>query len=504
MSNFYNISNSSGVQIDDTIRNTEKTWSSYKIGKELDLKATKEDLNNIHIPTIPTKVSELENDSKFQSDTQVNDSITKAINALKDGVPADGDTLAKLRSLIINNKLRFWRSSFNYKSADYVVYDNCIYICTMSHTSATDFKTDYEVNGFWNLMVGNLLKIDDNNPSTDTLWSSSKTIQEIQNQKPKMKLGELADVNTNNVDDKFIISYSKDTSMWVVSPVEDVVPISKGYEYQQITQLGVKGTTTTPEIISLPYTTTDFKMPKVNVLKYKALENNLIIIEGNFNSIEQSNYVSDQSIIFDGKAHLLTSYGGQMNYSRDLNQGKEWTYHVDKAGFKDFANFNVDNSVYPNLIYQAIPNDRLLIQQQDYNLSNVEHVDYFNLVSTGNNIRIVSSTDGGVTWQYFNGTSFQTIDKLTLDNVKQHGNTLDEFNAIADRWNYVTISKKIRFAYVLDMDNISDVETIDSISLQYDGNGVWVQAKDSEYDVEINNSEIKVYLYITGDVKINY
>ncbi|AKA70120.1 carbohydrate-binding protein [Clostridium scatologenes] len=697
MSNFYSILNTSGsgVEIDDTIRDKEKVWSSFKTGEELDKKATKEDLVNIKVPT---KISDLANDSKFQNDTQVIDSITTSINDLKDGVATDGDTLAKLKNLIINSKLRNWRANIAYKSGDYVVYNSCIYETNISHTSGSSFDTDYLENGIWTLwvggisnvdaqnlintaitnlkdgvptdgntlaklrnlimtakvknwrantaytsgeviiynnslymclmtttsaaafstdldngiwnlvvsgktntdiqnlintsittlkdgvitdgdtlnklrnlimnatlkpwkpltqykaesstiqnniivnytsanlieynnciytclvshnsgtdftadlnagnwkfLIGNTLEIDDITTSPNTLWSSSRTVQEIQNLKPKIKLAELQDVDTNNVGENYVITYSPPTAKWIAVPSNSIPSSNNGYKFNQITKLGVNGTTANPEKISIPYATIDFNLPKLNVLKFKSSETNLITIEGDFNANEQTGYTPDDYITFDGTAKLRTTYGNQMTKTGDLNQGTEWSFNVDKSAFKEFVGFSVDDNAYPNLSYKAIPFDRLLIQQQDYNLSSAEHIDYFNLNATGTNMRIVSSTDDGVTWQYFDGATFQNISSLTVENVKQHGNSINEFNAMQEKWNYVTASKKIRFAYLLQMDSISDIEQIDSLTMQYDGRGVWREAiHGQEYDVDVDNTEIKVYMYIKGDIKINY
>jgi hypothetical protein len=59
---------------------------------------------------------------------------------------------------------------------------------------------------------------------------------------------------------------------------------------------------------------------------------------------------------------------------------------------------------------------------------------------------------------------------------------------------------KIRFAYLLQDDNY-----IDQLTLQYDCQGYWVGAKDTEYDViYATNNLMQIKLYISTDVKINY
>jgi hypothetical protein len=95
---------------------------------------------------------------------------------------------------------------------------------------------------------------------------------------------------------------------------------------------------------------------------------------------------------------------------------------------------------------------------------------------------------------------------LAVDDVKTKGIDIATFNAInSTYWNLFNTNKKIRFAYLLAMDSISDPENIDNLELQYDGKGKWLEAKENEYDVEyVSNTVLQVLLKFSGDVKINY
>lgn len=352
-------------------------------------------------------------------------------------------------------------------------------------------------------------EIDDANYSYNTTWSSNRITVEIENLKPKLKIGELQDVNTISVNDDYVLSYSTASQTWVAKSLSSVATGDSGApvdwsQIKQINRLGVLGTATAPEIISIPYTTIDFKIPKINMLKFKTNELNLTLVEGEFNSSDLIDYKTNEFVTFDGVAKLKTSYAEQMEGDINLPSGKSWVKDFDKSPFKEIVNINVDNSIYPILTYEAIPHDQILIQEKDYNLNNVSKVLSFELNGQGKNIRVLCSIDEGVSWNYFDGIEFQPISQLTLDKMRTYGNTITEFNLIKERWNYICRGKKIRFAYLLSMDNISDIEYIDSITLHYNGTGVWIQAKDTEYDVEISNTEIKIYCYISGDIKINY
>ena len=56
-----------------------------------------------NIPTVPTKTSDLTNDSLFQNASSVTQSIADAITALKASVPSQGDNLKKLYDLVISS-----------------------------------------------------------------------------------------------------------------------------------------------------------------------------------------------------------------------------------------------------------------------------------------------------------------------------------------------------------------------------------------------------------------
>ena len=58
---------------------------------------------------------------------------------------------------------------------------------------------------------------------------------------------------------------------------------------------------------------------------------------------------------------------------------------------------------------------------------------------------------------------------------------------------------------MLSMNDISDVENIDNLNLEYDGLGKWVQAKETDYDVVYaSNTILQVFIKFSGDIKINF
>lgn len=365
-------------------------------------------------------------------------------------------------------------------------------------------------------------EIDDNDYSYLKTWSSNRISTEVENLKPKLKLGELNDVDTNGVNNDYVIAYSGDSTKYITASLANLINssisnIASSFKYEQIEKLNCNGTSVSPEIVNIPLQTTDFRLGQVNLLKQDYLNENVPMVLTDFNSGDKSNYLQNDFIIFDGNSKLETSYNEEMinvtSENSNIVKGSEWTCEIDKSIFnsdyESYDNFKIDDSSDSiNLTYNAIPKNRLLIQNIDYNLSLVGRLKTMTLTGTGNNIKIVSSINNGTTWQYFdiNTGTFKDLGELNETNINQYGNTIIDFNSINRRWNYIIGEKKIRFAYLMNITDFNDVESLDKLELTYDANlsNVWSQEKESNYDVKITNTEIKVYIYTDGNFKINY
>lgn len=365
-------------------------------------------------------------------------------------------------------------------------------------------------------------EINDNDYSYLTTWSSNRTALEVENLKPKLKLGELDDVDANGVNNNYVVAYSGDSSKYITTSLANLISsltnnVSSSFKYEQIERLDCNGTTNTPEIVTIPIQTTDFRLGQVNVLKQDILDENIPMVLTDFNSGDINNYIQNNFIIFDGNIKLKTDYSEEMINTTFENtkilQGKEWTYKFDKnifnTNFESYDNFSINdifNSI--NLTYKAIPKNQLLIQNMDYNLSVIKRLKTMTLTGTGVGIKIVSSVDSGITWKYFDIDAgiFRALNELNPTNINQYGNTIRDFNLINRKWNYIIASKKIRFAYLIEMENINDIVSLDKLELTYDVNisNIWTQEKEENYEVKITNTEMKVYIYTDGNFKINY
>lgn len=353
---------------------------------------------------------------------------------------------------------------------------------------------------FFNVTLDKDVVLDDNITSGFTGWSSEKILDEIVAYRVT-KFEELSDVDVVNKEDKQVVVYSGDTGKFITIDFETMGD-AVGISLKQLSKLGIVGTPTTPMIVDIPISTLDFKLPKVNILKFILGDQNVIKTANSFVNGESNTFVPDEMILFDGTVRLKTLFQYTMTDDEDIESTYDnYDVIVDKSKFKSISDFSVTASGLDELLnITAIPTDRLLIPTGDMNLSNVSNIDYFSLVATGVNPRVICSVDGGITWKTFVTDHWETIN-LTAADVKINGITPDVFNAInSTYWNLLITTNKIRFAYLMQDNN-----SYDGLTLQYDGIGHWEEAKNTEYDViYASNSLLQVKVYFSGDVKINY
>lgn len=357
---------------------------------------------------------------------------------------------------------------------------------------------------FFSVTLNKDIVLDDERTSLETGWSSQQILDKIIEYRIT-KFESLDDVNVVNKQDKQVVVYSADQQKFTTIDIENIGEAS-GLSLKQISKMGVVGDEITPYIVDIPINTIDFRVPRVNVLHFQAGDENVIKTLNTFSNSEVNDFISDDDIVFDNTAHLKTEYDYQMNYNGSIGDYNEYSCEINKSSFKDIINIAQNTDGLNEIInINAIPKDRFVISSGDKDLSYVGSIDYFNLIGTGNNLKIIVSIDSGITWRTFNIDHWENIN-LDVDEVKLNGINISTFNSISSTyWNLLNINKKIRFAYLLSMDSISDIESVDNINLQYDSQGKWVQAKEDMYDVEYaSNTQLQVFIKFSGDIKINY
>lgn len=358
---------------------------------------------------------------------------------------------------------------------------------------------------FFNVTLNKDIVLDDSQTSDSSCWSSSKTVQEIVENRIT-EFQSLSDVDVINKKDKQIIAYSEATGKFTTIDPTNIGGGSGSTVINQINRLGVVGTSTAPSTIDIPVNTVDFKVPTVNVLKFQTGQQNVIKSLNGFSASENIENVNDNMVVFDGTIRLKTQHDYNLTYDSDSTSYTGYSCDVDLSQFKIFSScLNTQSGTDELFRLNAVPNDRLFSKSVDYDLSNASNIDYFNITGTGANVKIIVSIDEGNTWKTFNVDHFENIPYAVSD-VKSKGISISTFNAIGSSyWNTLITTKKIRFAILFCMDSISDVQNMDLLSVQYDGLGSWVQAKPTEFDViYASNTLLQIKIYFSGDIKINY
>lgn len=355
---------------------------------------------------------------------------------------------------------------------------------------------------FFNVTLEKDIMLDDTSVKKNMTWSSEKILSEIVD-KRLTKLEQLEDVDIVNKKNKQVLAFSKDTQKWTSIDIKDVGE-ANGLSIHQITKMGVVATPEKPHIVRIPINTLEFKVPRVNVLKYRIGEENILVTKNQFTNGESNDFHNDNMIEFDGKAHMKLEHSYKYDVIDDTEQYVTYSTTVDLDQFKYIEMFeDFTDGVMEKLKISAIPNDRILVPKGDMNLSNVEHIDFFKLIGTG--VKMIVSADSGTTWKTFSGEKWINVD-CTVKDIETKGLDISTFNNINDIfWNLLINNKKVRFAYLFSMNNIKDSVEIDDLQLQYDGTGVWMQVKEDLYDVIYSsNTLLEVHLKFGGDIKINY
>ncbi|MBU3155194.1 signal peptidase II [Clostridium estertheticum] len=357
---------------------------------------------------------------------------------------------------------------------------------------------------FFNVTLDKDVVFNDSVISPKTGWTSEKTHKEIID-KRITKFEELSDVDVTNKKNKQLVAYSEETGKFITIDGVDAGEITGG-GMKQVSKMGIVGSPTVPYIVDIPINILDFKVPRVNLLKYELGAQNVIATKNTFSNGEGNDFKDDEFIVFDGKVHIKTEYIQDYAVSRDESAFTEYKTTLDTNKYKFVEGFDdFEDGVIQKLKVTAIPFDRILMPKGDMNLSNAEHIDYFKLIATGKNIKVVCSVDSGTTWKTFKTDKWVDVN-FDIENVRAEGMTTEVFNSINDVfWNELITSKKIRFAYLFSMDNILDVDELDNLDLQFDGQGKWVQAMETEYKVVYaSNSLLQIEVYFSNDIKINY
>lgn len=181
------------------------------------------------------------------------------------------------------------------------------------------------------------------------------------------------------------------------------------------------------------------------------------------------------------------------------------------------------NDSYKIIVTGMKSNTELITANNDFPTIIHSSIDFFENQAeiTGNcAIKITFSIDEGVTWKTHDGTDFidlpvtipcKPYNELTEDELIQWNNARDEIlangidSATLKTLDFNTLTfDKIRFAYVLHIDSIEDTALNKRLIWQFDAKGSMKLMKDSEIDIEVLPTGIKVTPKIDSQmIKVN-
>ena len=168
-------------------------------------------------------------------------------------------------------------------------------------------------------------------------------------------------------------------------------------------------------------------------------------------------------------------------------------------------------------------NNALVIENNDLPTTIQANINYFESqteISGNGEIKMVFSIDEGITWKTHNGVDFVDLpviipckpyNELTEDELIQWNNARDEIlangihsdNLKTLDFNTITFDK-IRFAYVLHVDNTEDVALNKTRTWQFDAKDSMILMKDDEIDIEVLPTGIKITPKVNSEIiKLN-
>ncbi|SHH59470.1 hypothetical protein [Clostridium grantii] len=154
------------------------------------------------------------------------------------------------------------------------------------------------------------------------------------------------------------------------------------------------------------------------------------------------------------------------------------SFHIERTGLvsnNPILKIWSDNEsmAVEKIIQTAVPKASLIEMKKDI-LFNDDYIQGINdalitVENTGSGvIRFILSNDSGVTWKTFYG-AWVDIDKNDLNTIKTSGMSINTISSITEtEWQTLCgTSKKVRFAFCMEISSTSDVLKINEIRLNY-------------------------------------
>ena len=184
----------------------------------------------------------------------------------------------------------------------------------------------------------------------------------------------------------------------------------------------------------------------------------------------------------------------------------------------------ISNEEFETSIQGIKDKTQLIVASSDFYTTIQDNIDYFKCEfekDSSCSIKTVFSVDGGVTWKtYDNNTGFvdlsieipcKEFEALSSDELNKWNTAKEEILSngidVSELMNidFNTIDfDKIRFAYVLNVEEINDVAKLKNLLWQFDSKGSMQQMKDTECDINVLSNGVEIKSLIdTEMIKVN-
>lgn len=167
-----------------------------------------------------------------------------------------------------------------------------------------------------------------------------------------------------------------------------------------------------------------------------------------------------------------------------------------------------EENTKPIVTLSAIPKPQTVYQKQLLDISTYENIDSITVECTTSGSGIVKIAVTADLVDYYTYDSTEN-DWVKIEDVA-NGMTPTVLSALTSEiWENFRDKidrDKLGFAYYLSITNLTDVASVDKLSMHVDMQGLWKPAKtDTDYDYSyISNTQLSVNLLTAGDYKINY
>lgn len=242
------------------------------------------------------------------------------------------------------------------------------------------------------------------------------------------------------------------------------------------------------EVLNTPIT--DLTELCTSVLKYIPGDTNVVEYTCTFDNTDSANFNHPDTVDFDGSMHLLDrSETHEYDSSTTLSDGTLNEAAVDTTNFYTVDRIETNETGY-TVIGTNFP--AMVKAIGDINITNVLTLNQIILdatISGGGMLKVLISFDSGITWLSYNGTLWEVVDINDPVDVKANAmnvTTINSLNSTALQAGR-NDSNKIRFAYYLEKNNISDVASNNNIQLVVNMKGKDDIAPQSDFSYKLES-----------------